>query len=151
MKISTCALALALLGTAGMAHAANNCSINLKGNDSMQFDLKQVTVSASCPTITINLEHPGKLPVTSMGHNVVISKTGDIAGIESSGIKAGAANGYLQSGDARVLAATKLIGGGEKTSVSFSGKKLTAGGDYSFFCSFPGHSSLMKGKLIVTK
>ena len=34
---------------------------------------------------------------------------------------------------------------------TFPGKKLTAGGDYSFFCSFPGHSTLMKGKLVVTK
>ena len=44
-----------------------------------------------------------------------------------------------------------LIGGGQKTKITFPGKKLTAGGDYSFFCSFPGHSTLMKGKLVVTK
>ncbi|HWU52342.1 MAG TPA: plastocyanin/azurin family copper-binding protein, partial [Tahibacter sp.] len=32
---------------------------------------------------------------------------------------------------------------------SFAGSALKAGGDYSFFCSFPGHWAIMKGKLIV--
>ena len=55
-------LLLGLIGAAGHAQAANNCTIALKGDDSMKFDLKQVTVSASCPTITIQLAHPGTLP-----------------------------------------------------------------------------------------
>ena len=107
--------------------------------------------SASCPTITIELTHTGKLPATAMGHNVVISKTADLAGLARDGIKAGAAKDYIPAGDARAIAHTKIIGGGEKTKVTFPGKALTAGGDYSFFCSFPGHSTLMKGKLVVTK
>jgi azurin len=51
----------------------------------------------------------------------------------------------------RVIAHTKIIGGGETTKITFPGKALTAGGDYSFYCSFPGHSTMMKGKLVVTK
>ncbi|MNP84385.1 Azurin [compost metagenome] len=57
----------------------------------------------------------------------------------------------MTQGDARVIAATTLVGGGQKTKVTFPGKKLMAGGDYTFFCSFPGHSMLMKGKLTVTE
>ena len=117
----------------------------------MQFDQKAVTVSASCPKITIELAHSGKMPVTAMGHNVVVSQTADMATITSAAMKAGAAAGYLPKGDAKVIAATALIGGGGHTSTSFAGSKLKAGGDYSFFCSFPGHSALMKGKLTVTK
>ena len=143
--------ALALMGAAGMAQAAGNCTISLKGDDAMKFDLKEATVSASCPTITIELTHSGKLPVTAMGHNVVVSKTADLAAVARDGMKAGAAGAYVQAGDARVVAHTSLIGGGQKTKITFPGKKLTAGGDYSFFCSFPGHSTLMKGKLVVTK
>lgn len=143
--------ALALMGAAGMAQAAGNCTISLKGDDAMKFDLKEATVSASCPTITVELVHTGKLPVTAMGHNVVISKTADMAGIARDGIKAGAANAYVPKGDARVIAHTELIGGGQKTKVTFPGKALAPGGDYSFFCTFPGHSSMMKGKLVVTK
>lgn len=144
-------LVLALLGTAGMAHAAGNCTVTLKGDDAMTFDLKTAAVSASCAKITIALIHSGKLPAAVMGHNVVVSTTADLAGVTRDAIKAGVVNHYVPQGDARVIAATTLIGGGQKTSISFPGKKLTAGGDYSFFCSFPGHSTLMKGKLTVTK
>lgn len=144
-------LLLGLIGAAGHAQAANNCTIALKGDDSMKFDLKQITVSASCPTITIQLAHPGKMPAAAMGHNVVIAATKDMDAIARDGIKAGLANNYVNKADPRVIASTKVIGGGEKTSATFPGKKLTAGGDYTFFCSFPGHSMLMKGKLVVTK
>lgn len=152
MKITANALLFAgLLGAAGFAQAAGNCTVALKGDDAMKFDLKEATVSASCPTITVELTHTGKMPAAAMGHNVVISATKDMAGIERDGIKAGVANNYVAKGDARVIAHTTLVGGGQKTKVTFPGKKLTAGGDYTFFCSFPGHSMLMKGKLVVTK
>lgn len=151
MKLSHSLLALALFGAAGMAQAAGNCTVSLKGDDAMKFDLKEATVSASCATITLELTHSGKLPAAAMGHNVVVSKTTDLAGVARDGMKAGAAGAYVPAGDARVIAHTALIGGGQKTKITFPGKKLTAGGDYSFFCSFPGHSTLMKGKLVVTK
>jgi azurin len=144
-------LALALLGCAGAAQAANNCSITLKGDDAMKYDLKEVTVSASCATITIQLTHAGRLPVTAMGHNVVISRSADVNTLAAAGIKAGAANAYVPANDARVIAHTALIGGGAGTRTTFPGNTLTAGGDYSFFCSMPGHASMMRGKLVVTR
>ena len=151
MKLSRTFATIALLSAAGMAQAAGNCTVSLKGDDAMKFDLKEATVSASCPTITIELTHTGKMPVAAMGHNVVVSKTADLAGVARDGMKAGAAGAYVPANDARVIAHTSLIGGGQKTRITFPGKKLAAGGDYSFFCSFPGHSTLMKGKLVVTK
>ena len=144
-------VALALLGAASAAQASPNCTVKLKANDAMQFDLKTATVSASCPKINIELVHTGKLPAQAMGHNVVISQTADMNAITAAAIKAGAAAGYVPKGDAKVIAATPLVGGGAATKASFAGSKLKAGGDYSFFCSFPGHSALMKGKLVVTK
>ena len=143
--------ALALLGAAAAAQAAPNCTIKLKSNDAMQFDLKTATVSASCPKISIELAHTGKLPAQAMGHNVVVSSTADMAAVTAAAIKAGAAAGYVPKGDTRVIEATSLIGGGQATKASFAGSKLKAGGSYSFFCSFPGHSALMKGSLVVTK
>lgn len=150
-RVSKTVLALALLGAAAYAQAAPNCTVKLKGNDAMQFDLKTATVSASCPKITIELAHTGKLAANVMGHNVVVSQTADVAGVTAAGIKAGLAAGYVPKGDAKVIAATPVIGGGASTKTSFAGSKLKPGGDYSFFCSFPGHSALMKGKLAVTK
>lgn len=144
-------LALALSGAAACAQAAPNCTVKLKGNDAMQFDLKSATVSASCPKITIELAHTGKLAANVMGHNVVVSQTADVAAITTAGLQAGPGAGYVPKGDARVIAASPVIGGGASTQVAFAGSKLKPGGDYSFYCSFPGHSSLMKGSLVVTK
>ena len=151
MKIIAPLLALSLFAAAGFAQAAPNCTLKLKGNDQMQFDLKTATVSASCPTISIELTHTGKLPAQAMGHNVVISASTDLPGVTSAGMKAGAAAGYVAKGDARVLAATPVAGGGATVRAKLAGKRLKPGGDYSFYCSFPGHAAIMKGKLVVTK
>ncbi|MDR0183394.1 azurin [Lysobacter arvi] len=152
MKFVTRSLVFAgLMAAAGFAQAAGNCTVSLKGDDAMKFDLKEATVSASCPTITIELTHTGKMPVAAMGHNVVVTATKDMDAVAREGIKAGVSGNYVNKADPRVIATTTLVGGGQKTKVTFPGKKLTAGGDYTFFCSFPGHSMLMKGKLIVTK
>ncbi|MFC5568651.1 azurin [Lysobacter yangpyeongensis] len=144
-------LGCALLAGATFVQAAPSCTIRLKANDAMQFDLRTATVSASCPKITIELTHTGKMAAQVMGHNVVVSQTADINAVASAGMKAGAAAGYVPKGDAKVIAATPVVGGGASTKASFAGSKLKAGGDYSFFCSFPGHAGLMKGTLVVTK
>lgn len=139
-------IASALLLGAPAAMAAT-CSADIEGNDMMKFNVANIDVSKSCTDFTINLKHVGKLPKTAMGHNVVVAATSDIKGIDADGIKAGAAADYIKADDTRVIAHSKLIGGGETTSVTFPVAKLDGEGPYSFFCSFPGHSALMKGTL----
>jgi len=151
MKTALLLAGLTLAGLSSHATAANNCTVKLAGNDAMQYDVKTATVSASCPTITIELTHTGKMPVTAMGHNVVISQTAMYQAIANDGLKAGAASNYVPKNDPRVIASTPLVGGGQSTKASFPGSRLKAGGDYAYFCSFPGHSALMRGKLIVVK
>lgn len=141
-------LLLAGLLLAGTAHA-DDCTIDLAGDDAMKFDKAEVTVSAACKSITINLTHAGQMPVTAMGHNVVITATADVEDIGVAGMSAGPDGSYVPAGDARVLGHTTVVGGGESTTATFPGSALKAGGDYSFFCSFPGHWAIMKGKLIV--
>ena len=136
---------LLLAGTA----QAETCTIDLAGDDAMKFDKTEVAVSASCATVTINLTHTGKLPVTAMGHNVVITAGGDVQAVGTAGMAAGAAANYVPAGDARVIAFTPVVGGGASTSATFPGTALKVGGDYAFFCSFPGHWAIMKGKLVV--
>ena len=63
-------------------------------------------------------------------------------------MNAGAAARYVKAGDERVIAFTPVIGGGANTRITFASHKLNKGGDYSFLCSFPGHWSVMKGKLV---
>lgn len=151
MKIALLLAGLALAGVSSHASAADNCTVKIKANDAMQYDIKTATVSASCPAITIELTHTGKMPVAAMGHNVVVSQTVLYDAIARDGQKAGAAAGYVPKNDPRVIAATALIGGGQSTKTTFAGSRLKAGGDYAFYCSFPGHATLMRGKLIVVK
>jgi azurin len=137
----------AVLSVFSSLAVAKTCAVTIEGNDQMQFSKNAIPIAADCTEVELTLKHTGKLPVTAMGHNWVLTKTADFQPVANAGPAAGAANNYLPKGDARVLAATKLVGGGESTTVKFATSKLTKGGDYTFFCSFPGHWSLMKGKL----
>lgn len=141
-------LALLILGAASPAYAADTCSVHLEGNDAMKYNMSNIDVPKSCANFTIHLKHTGKLAKNVMGHNVVVAKTSDMAGIDADGMKAGLAANYLKAGDTRAIAHSSVVGGGETTSVSIPVARLTAAGaPLSFFCSFPGHSALMKGTI----
>lgn len=148
---------LALVSAFGLAalamHAApahaNSCAATVDSTDAMQFVQKTLTVPKSCKQFTITLNHTGKLPATVMGHNLVLSKTADASGVATDGMKAGAAANYVKAGDTRVIASSKVIGGGESTKVTIPVSKLKAGESYTYICSFPGHSSIMRGTLTV--
>ena len=142
-----------LLGTlvAAPAMAAAGCDIAIEANDAMQFNKARISVPASCKQFTVNLKHTGKLPKAAMGHNWVLTKAADMQATATDGIPAGLDKDYLKPGDARVIAHTKVIGGGESTSVSFNVAKLKSGESYAYFCSFPGHSGIMKGTLALAK
>ena len=131
----------------GSALAAPACSVDIEGNDAMQFNKPAIEVSKTCKKFTVNLKHAGKLPKTAMGHNWVLAKTADVQGVATDGIAAGIAKQHVKDGDTRVIAHTKVIGGGESTQVVIDVAKLKAGTDYTYFCSFPGHSFIMKGAL----
>jgi azurin len=124
------------------------CSLSIEGNDQIQFDLKEMRVSASCDEVTVTLKHVGQLAANIMGHNWVLTGTPDFMPVASAGQAAGPPD-YLPAGDARVIAHTEVIGGGEETSITFDISGLEAGGDYTYFCSFPGHFVLMNGKFII--
>jgi azurin len=124
---------------------AAECSVDVDSTDQMSFNTKAIEIDKSCKTFTVNLGHSGSLPKNVMGHNWVLSKTADAQPIATDGLSAGIDKDYLKEGDTRVIAHTKIIGAGEKDSVTFDVSKLEAGQDYTFFCSFPGHISMMKG------
>jgi azurin len=140
-------LALALLGLSASPLWAADCTATIDGNDAMQYDQKSITVPKTCKQFTVTLKHTGKLPKASMGHNWVLGKAADESGIIADGMKAGADQNYVKPGDTRVIAHTKLIGGGESDSATFPVSKLKAGESYAYFCTFPGHAALMKGTL----
>ncbi|MFM5237622.1 azurin [Aeromonas veronii] len=142
------AITLLFLSTLAAPVLADECALVIEGNDAMQYNLKEMSVPATCKEVTVTLNHTGKLPVTAMGHNWVLASTADYQTVATAGMSAGAENGYLPKDDPRVLAHSKLIGGGESSSVTFKTDGL-AGKDLTFFCSFPGHFAMMKGSFKV--
>jgi azurin len=135
------------LGLASLPVFAAECAVEVDSTDQMTFDTQVIEVSKSCKTFDVTLKHTGTLPKTAMGHNWVLSKTADAQAVATDGIAAGLDNDYLKPGDERVIAHTKIIGGGESATTSFEVAKLDAATAYQFFCSFPGHISMMKGEL----
>lgn len=138
-------VAVSLLALVSSQLMAAECKTTVDSTDQMSFNTKAIEIDKSCKTFTIELTHSGSLPKNVMGHNLVISKEADMQPIATDGLAAGIDKNYLKDGDARVIAHTKIIGAKETDSVTFDVSKLNASEKYGFFCSFPGHISMMKG------
>lgn len=148
MKLKTLALT-ALLSFAAAPAMAAECTVEIEGNDMMQYNTKEISVSKSCDEVTINFKHVGNLPKAAMGHNVVISKAADAQAIATEAAAAGPAKDYLNTEDERIVAHTAMVGGGETTSTTFKPADLADGEEYNFFCTFPGHFAIMKGNVVL--
>ncbi|MNJ95638.1 Azurin [compost metagenome] len=118
----------------------------LEGNDQMQYNQTEFKIAAG-RSVTLTLKHTGTLEKNAMGHNFVLLKQGtDMNAFAKKAMEA-KDNDYIpKSESASVIAHTKLLGGGESDTITFT---VTEKGTYDFICSFPGHISMMKGKLIV--
>ena len=142
-------VAVSLLTLASSQLMAAECKVTVDSTDQMSFNTKAIEIDKSCKTFTVELTHSGSLPKNVMGHNLVISTEADMQPIATDGLAAGIDKNYLKDGDTRVIAHTKIIGAGETDSLTIDVSKLTDAGGYSFFCSFPGHNSMMKGAIVL--
>jgi azurin len=136
--------ALVLLAGAGAVYA-DPCTVSIEGNDMMKFNLREITVPTECGEVEVRLKHSGRMSARVMGHDWVLAKDSDMSAIVNAGLAAGARHGYLPENDNRIIAATGLIGGGESAVVRFSTSLLQQGMRYAFFCTSPGHSTVMRG------
>ena len=147
MKKSILRLLVTLFATpVGMAQAPVKFEITC--NDQMTYNSKGFEVTAG-QKVSLTLKNVGKIPLKTMGHNLVLLKPGTSLA-EFSG-KAGAekSNGYLpQDAETKkaIVAATKRLGGGDSDTITFT---LTAPGEYPFMCTTPGHFSVMQGVITV--
>ena len=142
-------VAVSLLTLASGQLLAAECKVTVDSTDQMSFNTKEITIDKSCKTFTVELTHSGSLPKNVMGHNWVLTSAADMQPVATDGMAAGIEKNYLKEDDARIIAHTKIIGAGEKDSVTFDVSKLKADEKYSFFCSFPGHISMMKGAVVL--
>jgi azurin len=136
-----------LLVASGLA-LADPCKLTLESNDQMQFSVHELVVPGECSEVEVTLRHSGRLPAKAMGHDWVLAKDSDVSAIVNAGLAAGPAHGYLPEHDKRIIAATPIVGGGESATVKFASSQLQAGARYAFFCTSPGHSTVMRGKFI---
>jgi len=145
MKRQGLLLSIAVLAMVPFSAFADECNLVIEGTDQMSFSKKKMSAPASCETVKVTLKHTGSMARDVMGHNWVLTKTDDMQAVIKAGAAAGLDNNYLPDGDDRIIAATKVVGGGETTEVEFSTEGL-ADQKLSFFCSFPGHSGMMNGR-----
>jgi azurin len=119
--------------------------IEIRSDDSMKFDVKKIVVKAG-QKVKLTLTHSGRLDKRIMGHNVVILNKGTRLSSFASKAAASRDNDFIPAETTEVIAHTKMIGGGETTTVEFTAPEA---GIYDYICSFPAHYALMKGKFVV--
>ena len=112
--------------------------------EALLFD-KDTLMAPAGSTITLKFS---SLAVSDVQmHNWVLAKPGTEDTVASNGISAGPVASYVQPNEPGVLAYTKLIKGGESTQVTFDAPPP---GRYPYICTFPGHSAIMRGSLIIS-
>ena len=118
--------------------------VTINSNDQMLFDKSIIRVKAG-ETVTLKLNHTGKIAKEFMGHNFVLVKEG--VNIDDFAQRAMAAKGtdYIPDGD-ETYAYTKMLGGGESDIITFDSPEP---GTYTYLCTFPGHYQIMRGDFIV--
>ena len=116
----------------------------LNSFDNMIYDKNKIEVNSG-KNIILTLNHKGKVSKEFMGHNFVLLKKG--VNVDEYAKKAVLAksNDYIPNSD-ETIAYTKMLGGGESTTISFSAPEA---GTYNYICSFPGHYMMMRGEFIV--
>ena len=112
-----------------------------------EFRYAQETVQAP-PGTRIKLEFVNRTdPADEVGHNWVLVKPGQEESVLASATAAGDDSDWLDANDPGIIAATRLIEGGQKDSITFD---APAPGTYTFVCTFPDHyKGGMKGTLTI--
>lgn len=141
-------LAAVFAGPAPTVNAQAGRTINLTGNDSLQYSLTTITAKPG-EKLTIVLRTMSMQPAAQMAHNFVILKPG--ANIDQFAMMAGMArdHGYIPPQfKAQILVSTDMVAANEVSKATFTAP--TKPGTYTYFCTYPAHfNGGMKGTLIV--
>lgn len=137
--------ATVVLSFISSAAFAGECDVAIEATASMAFSSKEIIVNKTCKEVNLTLKNAGTMPKAVMGHNLVISKKSDMQAVLTDGNTAGLGKNFVKEGDDRVIAHTAVIGGGESATIKFKTDKLNTKDAFAFFCSFPGHASVMNG------
>lgn len=123
-------------------------TVAITGNDKMRYNVTRFTVHPG-ETVRVTLENVGKMPLTTMGHDLVILKKGEDYKAFVGEVQAAE---LAQKGEIpdklldRVIAHTRVLGPGEKQTIEFVAPEA---GRYQYVCTFPTHYVFMHGEMIV--
>lgn len=133
---------------APVATAQTPLKFEITCNDQMTYNSKGFEV-ISGQKVSLTLKNVGKIPLKTMGHNLVLLKPGTSLAVFAGKAGAEKNKGYMpQDVETKkaIVASTKRLGGGDSDTITFT---LTAPGDYPFMCTTPGHFSVMQGVIKV--
>ncbi|MCW1887278.1 plastocyanin/azurin family copper-binding protein [Luteolibacter flavescens] len=115
--------------------------------EQLRYDTTEITVEPGKPFEVI-FENPDLMP-----HNIVFVQPGTVQAVATA-VQAQAPDkldskgrSYVPENDPRILGATKMIEAGQKETLHLTAPEKE--GVYEFVCTFPGHWSVMQGKLVV--
>jgi azurin len=128
--------------------AAGGRTIEITGSDTMKYSVTEITAKPG-EKLHIVLKALGSMPKIAMAHNFVLLKAGvNPQDVANAAFNARATDFVPAEMKDKIIANTKLAGGGETVEVSFTAP--TKPGNYDYLCTFPGHFSQgMKGTLTV--
>jgi azurin len=129
---------------AAAANATAQAELTLgTDGDNLYFDKKEMEAKAG-QTVKITFKNNSSAS-SNMNHNWVLVKPGTEQQVATDSMQAGEAKDWVAEGP-NVLGHTKLTKPGETANVTIT---MPAAGDYTYICTFPGHSVTMKGTLHV--
>jgi len=162
MKIFSlvCVLALAAAPMAGAqtkkapapaakaAPAGGGRTIEITASDAMKYSVTELATKPG-EKLHVVLKAVGSMPKIAMGHNFVLLKAGvSPMEVSNAAFNARETDFVPAAMQDKIIAFTKLAGGGETVDVTFTAPAKP--GKYDYLCTFPGHFAAgMKGTLTV--
>ena len=67
--------AVAVADDGAADNVAEECRLTINSTDQMQYDKSELSVPASCETVSLTLTHSGSMTKDVMGHNWVLAPT----------------------------------------------------------------------------
>ena len=108
----------------------------------MKYDVENITVKEGS-RVKIKLVNEG-IDV-AMQHNILFVNFGKRKDVAAKAVQAGGDKNYIPE-DPNLIAASDMAKPGQTVTLEFDAPKK---GNYEFFCSYPGHSQMMRGYLFV--
>ena len=138
-----------IISSEGLVSLVNGVTVvEITANDKMRYNLDAFTVPLG-GEVKLKLVNIGKMPIASMGHNLVILGLDVNVNKFASDAASARENDYIPlKYSAEIIAATKLLGPGQNDTIEFTAPAEP--GEYTFLCSFPAHLYAgMRGIMIV--